>query len=174
LKSKEAIRLSKIANLYIPFLKDFHIQNIDSFTERFYQRMSKERFEGILRGYRIVPSQHRERYVIEALNIITTARNETHTSRPSESLENSMSSAHEISIPEAPAITYDDGQIRVFRDTISQIDEMLLDDIDIDKRQRLLSKREHIIRRIQSSTIPERQEEATIIVDEDSNCLSLT
>jgi hypothetical protein len=128
--------------------------------------MSRERFESILRSYRIVPRQHKEAFVIEALSAL--ARDEPHIKRPSEPLASSVPSREMAS----PDLSIE--QVEVFRSTISKIDEMLEMDIENDKRQRLLSKREHLTRRIESVVIPDRQEESTESLDEDPTYLSLT
>ena len=160
--------LKKIVTLYIPLLEDFNIKTLDAFVERFYQRMSKERFDNILRSYRIAPNQHRERFVLQALEAIVAARNETHTSQPSESLG--------LSVPfhEGSITTLSIEQIQVLRNTISEIDEMLETDIDNDKRERLLSRKNNLVLRIQSNTIPESSEEATISLDEETSLLPLS
>ena len=159
--------MKKIITLYIPLLKDFNIKTIDEFVERFYQRMSKERFENILRTYRISPGQHREKFVLHGLEAIVSTRNETHTRQPSESLGLSVPS-HEGSSDTTLSIE----QIEVLRSTISEIDEMLETNIDDDKRERLLSKKNNLELRIQNSSIPDRSEEATISLDEESSLFS--
>jgi len=62
--------LSKIANLYIPLIRDFHVLDIDQFRDKFIQRMSRQSFFDALRTYRIVPEQHRLKYVSEALELM--------------------------------------------------------------------------------------------------------
>ena len=56
--------------LYIPLIRDFHVLDIDQFRDKFIQRMSKDSFLDTLRAYRIVPEQHRIKYVAEALNLM--------------------------------------------------------------------------------------------------------
>ena len=62
--------MSKIAQLYIPLIRDFHVLDIDQFRDKFIQRMSRESFFDALRTYRIVPQQHRLKYVAEALEFM--------------------------------------------------------------------------------------------------------
>ena len=62
--------MSKIAQLYIPLIRDFHVLDIDQFRDKFIQRMSRESFFDALRTYRIVPQQHRLKYVAEALDLM--------------------------------------------------------------------------------------------------------
>lgn len=165
--------MSKIASLYVPLLKEFKIRTLDDFVDRFYQRMSRERFESILRGYRIAPCQHREKFVIQALEQVSTSRNETRISQPSEVPSYSVSSTHERTIPEPSTTHMSAGQVQGIRDTILSIDLMLKTDIADEKRQRILLRKKSLENRISSFSIPESSEEATILVDEESKPLPL-
>ena len=62
-----------IVDNYVALLSQFHIRSFASFCDRFYQRMTHARFEEILKTYRIVPEQHRDKHVIDALEQIQTA-----------------------------------------------------------------------------------------------------
>jgi len=162
--------LSKISRLYIPLLEEFKITTLDEFVERFYQRVSKERFERILRTYRIAPSQHKEKFILEALHTIVTARDETHTRQPSETLSSSVSSYRAVKRQEPTTTDLSASQVQSTRETISSIDEMLKTDIKNDKRERLLSRKEYLESTI---SIPESSEKATISDNEALNYLPL-
>ena len=160
--------MKKIVALYIRLLQDFNIKTIDAFVEKFYMRMGRERFESILRTYGIAPSQHKEIFVLQGLEVPSTARNETHTSQPSESSALSLSSTHE-ELPQVPGMhnILDAEQIQSTRDTILEIERMVQTDIDDDKRKRLLSRKNNLMMRIQSVMIPEGLDE-DIILEENS------
>ena len=79
--------MSKIALLYVPLIRDFHVLDIDQFRDKFIQRMSRNSFFDCLRTYRIVPEQHRMKHVAKALNLMkaTNAQKQPLKDQPSNS-----------------------------------------------------------------------------------------
>lgn len=59
-----------IVDNYVALLRAHNIKTVSAFVERFYHRMSRDHFEGILRAYQVRPCDHTDRYVIAALEQI--------------------------------------------------------------------------------------------------------
>lgn len=121
--------MSKISRLYIELLKDLHVKSLNQFVERFYQRMARDRFEGILRAYNITPEQHKEKYVLEALRNIDQepADNETQDNRPSIPFQKSVTTTEQ----------YHPSDLTSVDDTISKLETKLGGELDGKKRESL-------------------------------------
>lgn len=133
--------MSRIARLYIPFLENFSIRTLDQFVDKFYVRMGRERFEGLLRSFQIRPSQHDERFVIEALGMIGAKRSGDET----------QSDASSISSPESlssDSVILSSEQVSSIRETIASIDTRLRIETDPKRRENLNSRKRFLVSRI--------------------------
>lgn len=135
--------MKNIVSLYIQFLKDFRVATLPQFVEKFYVRMSRARFEGILRSYGLRPSQHNERWVLAALRCFSpstvNAYDETQRDDPS-------SSPLKVQPQDSKSLTPE--QVQGLRDTVITIEYRLLEEFDQDKRELLVRRKDQIQRRI--------------------------
>jgi len=91
-----------IVDNYITLLRAYNIRSAAAFCERFYQRITKARFDEILKTYCIVPEQHKDKYVVEALEQMKAGEE-----IPQEEREDPPRSR----APACPVMILDDGRV---------------------------------------------------------------
>ena len=96
-----------IVDNYITLLRAYNIRSVSEFSERFYQQMTYARFQDILKTYCVPPCDHRDKYVLAALEEM----NETPGAREEILQEEREITAKTLGSPPCPTVICPDGRI---------------------------------------------------------------